>query len=247
MRLLFLNVVSPALALIFTGLTTFLLVIDLKRPERFYYLLTKPNFRSWLVLGGIILMIYGLLASLWLLFGLIWSSVPKALFWSSAILAVCSACYSAFLFAQAKGRDLWQSPLFLWHLLLQAITAGAATLIIIGSILQTGSNVMDVLVKILSISLFLSLAVMLGEIALTPISEDVKRATDLLKKGSLSGKFWGLVVGLGALLPFILIIWSGYQNGADHILVSLASFLALSGLWAFEDLWVKAGQAVPMS
>lgn len=244
---LLLNVVSPALALIFTGLTTFLLVIDLKRPERFYYLLTKPNFRSWLVLGGIILMIYGLLASLWLLFGLIWSSVPKALFWSSAILAVCSACYSAFLFAQAKGRDLWQSPLFLWHLLLQAITAGAATLIIIGSILQTGSNVMDVLVKILSISLFLSLAVMLGEIALTPISEDVKRATDLLKKGSLSGKFWGLVVGLGALLPFILIIWSGYQNGADHILVSLASFLALSGLWAFEDLWVKAGQAVPMS
>ncbi len=244
---LFLNVVSPALALIFTGLTTFLLVIDLKRPERFYYLLTKPNFRSWLVLGGIILMIYGLLASLWLLFGLIWGSVPKALFWSSAILAVCSACYSAFLFAQAKGRDLWQSPLFLWHLLLQAITAGAATLIIIGSILQTSSNVMEVLVKILSISLFLSLAVMLGEISLTPISEDVKRATDLLKKGSLSGKFWGLVVGLGAFLPFILIIWSGYQNEADHILISLASILALGGIWAFEDLWVKAGQAVPMS
>lgn len=244
---LFLNVVSPALALIFTGLTTFLLVIDLKRPERFYYLLTKPNLRSWLVLGGIILMIYGLLAFLWLLFGLIWGSVPKALFWSSAILAVCSACYSAFLFAQAKGRDLWQSPLFLWHLLLQAITAGAATLIIIGSILQTGSNVMDVLVKILSISLFLSLAVMLGEIALTPISEDVKRATDLLKKGSLSGRFWGLVVGMGAFLPIILIIWSGYQNEADHILISLASILALCGLWAFEDLWVKAGQAVPMS
>ncbi|MEE9551349.1 MAG: 4Fe-4S dicluster domain-containing protein, partial [Candidatus Binatia bacterium] len=172
---LLLNVVSPALALIFIGLTTFLLIIDLKRPERFYYLLTKPNPGSWLVLGGIILMIYGLLASLWLLSGLIWGSVPKALFWSSAILAVCSACYSAFLFAQAKGRDLWQSPLFLWHLLLQAITAGAATLIIIGSILQTGSNVMDVLAKTLTISLFLSLAVILGEIALTPISEDVKR------------------------------------------------------------------------
>lgn len=244
---LLLNVVSPALALIFIGLTTFLLIIDLKRPERFYYLLTKPNLGSWLVLGGIILMIYGLLASLWLLSGLIWGSVPKALFWSSAILAVCSACYSAFLFAQAKGRDLWQSPLFLWHLLLQAITAGAATLIIIGSILQTGSNVMDVLVKTLSISLFLSLAVILGEISLTPISEDVKRATDLLKKGSMSGRFWGLVVGLGAFLPFILIIWSNYQNGADHTLTSLASILALIGLWAFEDLWVKAGQAVPLS
>ena len=48
------NVVSPVLALVFTGLTTGLLVFDLKRPDRFYYLLTKPNLRSWLVLGGYI-------------------------------------------------------------------------------------------------------------------------------------------------------------------------------------------------
>jgi len=244
---LLLNVVSPALALVFTGLTTFLLIFDLKRPERFYYLLTKPNLRSWLVLGGYILMIYGLLACMWLIFGLVEGSVPKALFWSSATLAVCSACYTAFLFAQAKGRDLWQSPLFLWHLLLQAITAGTATLIIFGSIFQAGSSVMEVLVKTLSISLILSLAMILGEISLTPISEDVKRATDLLKKGALSGSFWGLVIGLGALLPLILILWSGFQYRVDHILIPLASILALGGLWAFEDLWVKAGQAVPLS
>ena len=29
---------------------------------------------------------------------------------------MASAGYSAFLFAQARGRDFWQSPLLFWHL-----------------------------------------------------------------------------------------------------------------------------------
>ena len=42
-------------------------------------------------------------------------------------LALGAAGYSAFLFAQAEGRDFWQSPLVLPHLLTSALTAGAAT------------------------------------------------------------------------------------------------------------------------
>ncbi|MFQ5684353.1 MAG: NrfD/PsrC family molybdoenzyme membrane anchor subunit [Candidatus Binatia bacterium] len=244
---LLLNVVSPALALVFTTVTTLLLISDLKRPERFYYLLTKPNLRSWLVLGGYILMIYGLLACVWLIFGLLQGSVPTVLFWSTAFLSVCSACYTAFLLAQAKGRDLWQSPLFLWHLLLQAINAGTAMLIILGSIFQAGSSIMGVLAQTLAISLILTVAIILGEISLTPINENVKRATDLLKKGALSGRFWGVVIGLGGFLPIILILWPGFQHGVNQPFISLASILALVGLWAFEDLWIKAGQAVSLS
>ncbi|HKS73405.1 MAG TPA: 4Fe-4S dicluster domain-containing protein, partial [Terriglobales bacterium] len=63
------NVVSPILALGALGFTTLLLVFDLKRPDRFLYLFTKSNFRSWLVLGGYILMAYRLAALLWLLQG----------------------------------------------------------------------------------------------------------------------------------------------------------------------------------
>src|SRR5215471_3632053 len=37
---------SPIIALIALSVTMALLVFDLKRPDRFYYLLTKPNFRS---------------------------------------------------------------------------------------------------------------------------------------------------------------------------------------------------------
>lgn len=67
-------------------------------------------------------------------------------------------------------------------------------------------NLMEALRKILEISLILGLAMMLGELSLTPISEDVRRATDLLKRGALSKRFWGLGVGLGIFVPVILLL-----------------------------------------
>jgi formate-dependent nitrite reductase membrane component NrfD len=242
-----LHIVSPVLALIFTGLTVSLLVFDLKRPERFFYILIKPNPKSWLVLGGYILTLYGFLACLWLFFGFVKGAVPGVVFWLSAILAIGSACYSAFLFAQAKGRDLWQSRLFFWHLMIQAIIAGAATLLVYGVIFQPGSSVIGVLSKVLSASLVLSVALILAEVFLTPLNEEVRRATNLMKKGALSWSFWGLVIGVGIILPLIFLVLPGSQNDTTLVLQISASVFALFGLWVFEDLWIKAGQAVPLS
>ena len=238
-----LNLVSPLLALVFLTVTTLLLIFDLKRPDRFYYLLTKPNPRSWLVLGGIVLMVYGLLASAWLLSGIMKGVVSKWIIWPTALLAIGSACYTAFLFAQAKGRELWQSPLFFWHLLVQAIAAGAATLIVAGAGLGVSTSLMDTLGKFLAVSLFLNLVMIFGEISFTHRSEDLKRAIDLLKYGVLGKRFWLLVVGFGICLPLILLLWPA----GSVIVYVFASLFALFGLWTFEDLWVKAGQAVPLS
>ena len=81
-----------------------LLVFDLKKPERFFYLLTKPNLRSWLVLGGYVLMVFGVLASALAGSGhLPGESMSILVVWSTALFAVASAGYSAFLFAQAAG------------------------------------------------------------------------------------------------------------------------------------------------
>src|SRR5207249_419600 len=46
----------------------------------------------------------------------------------SMLLALATAGYSAFLFGQAEGRDFWQSPLVLPHLIVGAVLAGAAAL-----------------------------------------------------------------------------------------------------------------------
>ena len=55
-----------------------LLVWDLKRPERFYYLLTKGNPTSWLVKGGYCLMAIAAVSGVWLLAQLLSLDSPSA-------------------------------------------------------------------------------------------------------------------------------------------------------------------------
>ena len=45
-------------------------------------------------------------------------------------LSVLTAVYTAYLFAQATARDLWQNPLLPSHLFIQALLAGSAALLL---------------------------------------------------------------------------------------------------------------------
>lgn len=242
-----LTVVSPVIALVFTVLTTGLLVFDLKRPDRFYYLVTKPNPRSWLVLGGYILMAYSLASLLWLGYGIGTGGMPGWVVAACVVFGIGAAGYTAFLFAQAKGRDLWQSPLFFWHLLVQAVSAGAATLLLVGLVAGLDAQVMTTVGMVLLVSLAVTGGLVLGEVFLTPVSEDVRRATELLTCGALREKFWGVFMAVGVLLPVIFLAWACLQAEAAWFLHPLSALLALVGLWVFEHLWVEAGQSVPLS
>jgi formate-dependent nitrite reductase membrane component NrfD len=100
--------VPEATALVFLAVTVFLLIHDLGRPERFWHLLLKPNTKSWLVKGGWVLTGFGALAAASLVAR--WmkmDDVADALRWVNVPLAVMASGYSAFLFAQCRGRDLW--------------------------------------------------------------------------------------------------------------------------------------------
>ena len=238
-----LNVISPALSLIFLTATMAFLIFDLKRPDRFFFILIKPNLRSWLAIGGYVLMIFGLLATFWLLQGFAGGPVSRWIVWLGAFFAVASACYSAFLFAQARGRDFWQSPLLVWHLLIQSISAGAATLTLTGAVTGMSVPMFYWLGTVLVVSLFAGLALIFSDLFMIHGSEEITRAAELLLKGPLSKQFWFLAVGLGIIAPILLILW---PNGS-LLLSTLASLLALAGLWTYENLWITAGQAVPLS
>jgi formate-dependent nitrite reductase membrane component NrfD len=240
---LMLNFFSPVVALIFLTATMLLLVFDLKKPIRFIYLLTKPNFDSWLVLGGYVLILYGILACIWLGQRITAGTVSRWVVWSTALFAIASAGYSAFLFAQARGRDFWQSPLLFWHLLVQAIAAGAAMLTLMGSVVGVTLPLFYWLGNILIVALLMSAAMIFVELFMKHGSEDSVRAARLLTKGALSKSFWIFVIGIGTVLPLLLILWP-----LGSLMPNLlASALALFGLWMYESLWIKAGQAVPLS
>jgi len=245
-----LNVISPALSLLFLGATMMLLVLDLKKPARFVFLLTKPNMNSWLVLGGYVLMTFGLLLGVWLFQLYSQGRVSPWVIWLAALFAIASAGYSAFLFAQARGRDFWQSPMLFWHLLVKAVLAGAATLILIGSLeLVTpyqfvSPQLLAWLINILNVSLLASAAIIFGELFMKHGAEDAVRAGKLLLRGPLSKSFWLLAIGLGVVLPVGIIF---LPIGSLIPLYIVAPVLALFGLWMYDHLWIKAGQAMPLS
>lgn len=100
--------VPEVVALVFLAVTVFLLIHDLGKPERFWRLLLAPNTKSWLVKGGWFLTGFGAvtfasLVARWM--GK--DDVADALRWVNVPLAVMTSGYSAFLFGQCKGRDLW--------------------------------------------------------------------------------------------------------------------------------------------
>jgi formate-dependent nitrite reductase membrane component NrfD len=240
---LVLNVFSPIVSLIFLTATMLLLVFDLKKPSRFFFLITKPNLNSWLTLGGYVLMIFGGLTVLWLAQRILTGAVSGLVTWTTALFAIASAGYSAFLFAQARGRDFWQSPLLFWHLLVQSVTAGAAMLTLIGVFAGITVPMFYWLANLIVISLFTNVAMIFGELFTKHGADDAVRSGELLTKGALRKSFWIWVIGVGTIVPVLLILLP-VGSAVPNI---IAAVLALFGLWMYEHLWIKAGQALPLS
>ena len=107
------------LSLGFTLITLSLLIGDLHQPRRFFFLLTMPNTKSWLVRGGWILGAHAALSLVWA-FGY----SGKLLAAAAIPVAAATSIYTAFLFRQARGRELWCEDRLLLPVL--AIQAGAA-------------------------------------------------------------------------------------------------------------------------
>jgi Fe-S-cluster-containing dehydrogenase component/formate-dependent nitrite reductase membrane component NrfD len=235
------GVAAPVVALLCLALTTGLLVFDLKRPDRFHYLLFKSNPRSWLVRGAWVLTAYGAVSVVWLVGGLAGHvGLLRLLAIPTILLAAATAGYSAFLFGQAEGRDFWQSPLLLPHLLLAAVIAGAASLLLLQLIGGRDDAGVDILGDVMALALVLEAVVRLAELFAAHANVDVSRAARLITRGAWRGRFWGGAVFAGVLLPLVLV-WLGPAPATG------AAVLALAGLWVYEDLWVRAGQSIPLS
>ena len=91
--------------------------------------------------GAWILGAFAVVIGLWGLAGVVDAPTALEVFAvPAALLAAGAAGYTAFLFRQCEGRDLWQTPLLLPILLAQAVAAGGATY----SILDIVMDVPDV-------------------------------------------------------------------------------------------------------
>ncbi len=223
---------ATPLALIFLAITGALLVVDLKKPSRFHWVLLRPNWSSWLVRGAYIITAYGALLFGWFLLG----GTPGG-FWSTigGILAAATAAYSGWLFGQAKGRDLWQSPLVPLHLLVQAMVAGSAMLLI------CDVAALADLAMPLAIAVAIDASMILVELHGRHSSEAASRARKLLTTGTRRLWLYGGSLLLGHLLPILLL------TAGDTTSSAVAALLAMAGVAIYEHLWVDAPQRLPLA
>ena len=243
-----LGIAAPIIGGLFIALTLVLLVADLKRPERALFLITKANPTSWLVWGGYILGIFGLIEALWFGAALFGSpSLLRFLFIPALLFGAGAAGYTAFLFGQAEGRDFWQSPLLLPILLVQAMLAGAVSLGLFAGILGAANTLMNFLTIVLLAALVTHVLLICIEVFGAHSNSHVATAAHYITGGPLRRIFWGIFLALGSLVPAILLLLALIFPIAMPLLLAVAAITALVGLFAYEHCFVVAGQAVALS
>ena len=156
--------------------------------------------------------------------------------------AIMTAGYTAFLFKQAEGRDLWQNPLLFWHLLAQAFMVGSGLLLVLALVTSYGDLEVPLTLGLLGGSLLhlLFVAVELrGHHATANSAAGVRIMT-----GSRYGGILRLGLGLAvvtAVLALVALLTGSLAVGAVGGLVAQAALLM------YEHVYVRAGQEVPLS
>ena len=238
-----LGVLVALTALVFLGLTGALLVKDLDKPMRFHYVLLRPQWKSWLVRGAYIITAFGGLTTLWLLLVALGVDpggiLPNALALLLVPLGVMTAVYTAFLFGQAKGRDLWQNPLLPVRMLVISTMTGSAAGLLLALLGDQGVPAPMRLALIVAVIAHLLLT---GAELLTPhVTVDTATALAMITRGPLSLSFWS-ALALGNVLPLVLLLAS--VNG---LVVLPATVLVLLFAAVSEHVWVRAPQLIPLS
>ena len=239
---------APVVSGAFLGITGLLLIWDLEHPARFYLLFTRPQWRSWLVKGGFIIAGYSLILAVHFIASVVGSiSIQGWLTIAGVPLATSTAIYTAYLFAQAKARDLWQNPLLPPHLFVQSCLLGSVALLPL-AIIDNGelggfiTPATVALTWLVAGTTFIHLLVIAGEVSLTHATAHARVAVWEMIRGRYRTAFWlGMVLSIiGGALPFAILF--GFSSLGIFGVPS-----ALAGLMLYEHAFVQAGQSVPLA
>ena len=222
---------TPLVSAVFLAITFILLIADLEHPSRFYMILTRPQWRSWIVRGAVILTAFSAVLALHLLWSFLGNGPPRALAVIGALAAIASGTYTAWLFAQAKARDLWQSPLLPLQHLTAALVAGAATLLLASFI--AGGSVAP-FAGITAVSSVVHLVLIAAEVFVRHPTAHACLAVHEMVSGRYRIEF-----AAGVILQLVGLINLAFRPEAAAMIVL--------GLLLYEHAHVGAGQAVPLA
>jgi formate-dependent nitrite reductase membrane component NrfD/ferredoxin len=239
---------GPAVSVLFALATTVVLVIDLEQPQRFYYILTRTNWTSWMARGAYLLIAHSTVATLWAFLYLIgWSGMLDWLAPVAMIAAFGATVYTGFLFAQGLARDLWQGPHGTIDLMAQAVAEGSAAMLLTALVVPADPATLRALALTLAFAALAHLFILLLEHVFTPSPTlGHELAVRAIRQGHYARLFWVGAIGLGGVAPLALV-WLAASSAFTLPLLVPAALVALAGGLAWEYIWVDAGQSVPNS
>lgn len=239
-------------------LTGILLCVDLERPERFLSVLLRPQWRSWLARGAYLIVIFGGMVMLMLTVNLgsvlnvsLFRNIQRYLsqstiflLWGSISvpLAIGVAVYTAYLFRQAKGREMWQAKYLPLHMGIQALISGSSVCIIMATVFGMLAKSYEFSVNVLVFGLVISgMIIGIEHVANKSRSGPVRIANQHLISGKYKYWFWIGVVIIGHVFPMMTLLIDINFMGL------LCGLSALCGLYSYEYGLVMSAQDVPNS
>ena len=164
--------------------------------------------------------------------------------WLALPASAMMAGYTAFLFGQAEGRDLWQSRLLFWHLLVQAVMVGSGALALAGLFGDLSDSAWTLLAASFVVGAVLHLVMLALEYGTRHASRQAALAARIVSSGRYARTFW-----LAGVLPVAVAVVLGALTwgGAPVLLLAVAGVLVQPALLAYESVFVRAGQDIPLS
>ncbi len=202
------RVAGRIIAPIFLGIGLVMLMLDaeagLHNPLRFFWLIANPG--SVMTLGVYFICVFMPVALVSALLEVLKKPVPKWLTWVGIVFAFAVAAYTGFLLGVVKAFPLWNNAVLPILFVVSALSAGLAATSLVGLLVDRERFEQMWLIKKSHVILSAIEMVVLATMLVIVSAGSVEGAASgySLVAGQYAPAFWGGIVLLGLVAPFII-------------------------------------------
>ena len=202
------RVAGRIIAPIFLGIGLVMLMLDaeagLHNPLRFFWLIANPD--SVMTLGVYFICVFMPVALVSALLEVLKKPVPKWLTWVGIVFAFAVAAYTGFLLGVVKAFPLWNNAVLPILFVVSALSAGLAATSLVGLLVDRERFEQMWLIKKSHVILSAIEMVVLATMLVIVSAGSVEGAASVysLVAGQYAPAFWGGIVLLGLVAPFII-------------------------------------------
>ena len=221
--------------------------LDLHQMWRMWHIFFYPHWTSAITVGAWMATLFVGIEFIMILLMIVKKNseaFDKLLFWNT-ILAIPVTLYTAGIMSEATARELWQMPTEAAQMVLAATLTGSAAILLLGGS-KLSEESQSFFGSILGLSALMAFILYMSEYIFGGMkSEEVIATLSYVKgDGEYSTMFW-IGQWVAYIIPMILVAF--YRVSKSPAILSLASILAIAGLWVVKHVWLVIPQLLPLS